>query len=245
MMENIDRYLEALTTCNITGATPKELRLNGHHRLEYEKEMGKMYDAFRLEMLSGSYTVPEFVSITRKIEEAKKQVVRFQKIVERTGADTPMFHPLYSLFGCYRRQVEKTAELVEGINIIKLTQAASVPQPVPVTKEVPPEKQPVATEETSPAPTTAPIPQKKERRSLNDKDTPHPGEYWGLKEMEAGEGISHATAVKIHKDPYYKPAFHDVSRGVRADIEKLHELARQRAMDKDKPIGKNPKRGKK
>ena len=240
MMENIDKYLDSLTKREITGKTPEELRLNGCRRMEYEKTMGEMFDAFRLDVLSGSYTVPEFIGITRKVEEAKKQAISFQRLVERTDTSSPMFRPLQAFCGYYRRQVEKTAELVESVNIMKLTQAASS-----TPKEKTPEKQPIATEETSPAPTTAPTPQKKERRSLNDKDTPHPGEYWGLKEMEAGEGISHATAVKIHKDPYYKPAFHDVSRGVRADIEKLHELARQRAMDKDKPIGTNPRRGKK
>ena len=46
------------------------------------------------------------------------------------------------------------------------------------------------------------------------------------------------------QDPYYKPAFRYVGRGVRVDVDKLHELERQKAIDKDKPIGKNPKRGK-
>ena len=245
MEEIISKYLDALTACVISGKTQKGLRLNGYRRTEYEKEMNDLYQAFRLAVLSGSYSVPEFISITRKVEEAKKQIVHFQKIVERTGTDTPLFRPLYSLFGTYRRQVEKTAELVEGINIVKLSQAASVPQPAPVAKETTPEKLPVVLEETSPAPTTAPVPEKKERRTLLDKSTPDPRYYLGLKEMEAGEHISHTTAVKIHKDPYFKPAFTEYGKIIRVNVDVLHELGRKKAMEKNKPIGTNPRRGKK
>ena len=244
-MENIDKYLNALTKRVITGNTPKELRLNGFRRLEYEKTMDEMFDAFRLEVLSGSYSVPEFVSITRKVEEAKKQVVSFQRIVERTESISPMFRPVLALFGCYRRQVEKTAELVETINVVKLTQAASVPLPAPAVKESVAESQPVSPEVATLTPATAPTPDKTERRNLNDKTTPHPREYVGFKEMCAGEHISHTTAVKISQDPYYKPAFRYVGRSVRVDVDKLHELERQKAIDKDKPIGANPRRGKK
>ena len=244
-MENIDKYLNALTKREITGKTPKELRLNGYRYGEYDKVMNEMYDAFRLEVLSGSYSVPEFIAITRKVEEAKKQVVSFKQIVDRTGTDTPMFRPLYALWGCYRRQVEKTAELVESINIMKLTQAASIPQPAPAVKETTPGNQPVVPEETPQTPTTTPTPEKEERRNLNDKNTPHPREYVGFQEMADGEHISRGTAIKMSQDPYYKPAFRYVGRGVRVDVDILHELERKKAIDKDKPIGANPRRGKK
>lgn len=245
MMENIDRYLEALTTCNITGATPKELRLNGHHRLEYEKEMGKMYEAFRLEMLSGLYTVPEFIGITRKVEEAKKQVISFQRLVERTDTSSPMFRPLQAFCGYYRRQVEKTAELVESVNIMKLTQAASVSQPALSVKESVPESQPKTPEETTATPTIAPAPEKVERRNLNDKNTSHPDEYWGYEEMMEGEGISRAKVAKIVKDPYFIPARRYVGKSLRVTISKLHELQQKQSAERHKPIGANPRRGKK
>lgn len=244
-MERIEKYLNALTVCEITGKTQKELRLNGYRHAEYEKVMNEMYETFRLALLSGSYSVPEFISITHKIEEAKKQVVRFSKIVEKTGKDTPLFRPLYTLFGYYRRQVEKAAGLVESVNIMKLAQAPFVPQAATVVKEVAPEVQP-STENEAPKETAPePMPEKKERRSLNDKDTAHPGEYWGFKEMEWGEGISHSTAIKISKDPYFQPAFRYVGRSVRVDVAKLHELQRKKAAEKNKPIGNNPRRNKK
>lgn len=245
MMENINKYLDSLTKREITGKTPEELRLNGCRRMEYEKTMGEMFDAFRLDVLSGLYTVPEFIGITRKVEEAKKQVISFQRLVERTDTSSPMFRPLQAFCGYYRRQVEKTAELVESVNIMKLTQAASVSQPALSVKESVPESQPKTPEETAPTPTIAPAPEKKERRTLLDKNTPDPRYYYGLKEMEAGERISHTTAVKIHKDPYFKPAFTEFGRIIRVDVDVLHELGRKKAMEKDKPIGANPRRGKK
>ena len=155
-----------------------------------------------------------------------------------------MFRPLYALFGVYKRQVEQTVELVESVNIMKLAQAASS-TPKEKTPEVQQVITPASPEETAPTPTIAPAPERVERRNLNDKNTPHPGEYVGLKEMEAGEHISHTTAVKMHRDPYYKPAFRDIGRSVRVDIEVLHELERKKAMEKDKPIGSNSRRGKK
>ena len=239
-MESVDKYLDALTTCKITGTTPKELRLNDLRRLEYEKEMDEMFQAFSVDLLAGSYSVQEFVSVTRKVEAAKQQVSRFERIVGRTESDSPMFRPIQSLFGTYKRQVEKTAELVSNVNIMKLAQAASS-----TAKQKTPEAEPVITPEDTPTPTIAPAPVKTERRNLNDTNTPHPREYVGFKEMEAGEHISHTTAVKMSQDPYYKSAFRYVGRGVRVDVDKLHELERQKAIDKDKPIGKNPKRGKK
>ena len=135
MMENINKYLDSLTKREITGKTPEELRLNGCRRMEYERTMGEMFDAFRLDVLSGLYTVPEFIGITRKVEEAKKQVISFQRLVERTDTSSPMFRPLQAFCGYYRRQVEKTAELVESVNIMKLTQAVSVSQPALSVKE--------------------------------------------------------------------------------------------------------------
>ena len=96
--------------------------------------MGEMYEGFRLEVLSGSYSIPEFIAITRKVEEAKKQVVSFQRIVERTETTSPMFRPIQALCGCYKRQVEKTAELVESVNILKLSQTNSF---VPAFQQVP------------------------------------------------------------------------------------------------------------
>ena len=42
---------------------------------------------------------------------------------------------------------------------------------------------------------------KQPRRNFNETNTSHPGEYWGYKEMEKGEGFAHSTAwniVKIH-----------------------------------------------
>lgn len=244
MMENIERYLNALTTCRITGATPKELRLNDQRRVEYDKEMTEMFKAFRDELLMGAYSVQDFIVITRRVEEAKKQRDRFRRIVEKTDSAAEVFHPLYALFGVYKRQVEQTVELVESVNIMKLAQAASS-TPKEKTPEVQQVISPISPEETAPTPTIAPAPEKVERRNLNDKNTPHPGEYVGLKEMEAGEHISHTTAVKMHKDPYYKPAFRDIGRSVRVDIEVLHELERKKAIEKDKPIGNNPRRGKK
>lgn len=244
-MENIEKYLNALTKREITGRTPKELRLNGYRRTEYEKVMNEMYEAFRMDVLTGRCSVPEFIAITRKVEEAKKQVASFQRIVERTEVSSPLFRPLQALCGYYRRQVEKTAELVEGINIMKLSQAASVPQPAPAVKESVVESPSVSPEDKTPTPTTAPTPEKEERKNLNDKNTPHPGEYVGFQEMADGEHISRSTAINMSKDPFYKPAFRYVGRGVRVDVEKLHELERQKAIDKDKPIGTNPRRGKK
>lgn len=85
----------------------------------------------------------------------------------------------------------------------------------------------------------------KTRRSLNDKNAPHPGEYWGFKELEEGEGISHSTACKLSKDPDLLPAFRYVGRSVRVDIAKLHELQRKKAAEKNKPISNNPRRNKK
>ena len=244
-MERIEKYLNALSVCKITGRTQKELRLNGYCHTEYEKVMNEMYEAFRVALLSGSYSLQDFISITKKIEEAKKQVVRFKKIVERTGTDNDLFRPLYALFGCYRRQVEKTAELVESVNIMKLAQAPFVPQVVPAVKEVAPEVKPSAEnevpEDTTPEPTT----EKMERRSFNDKNTSHPGEYWGFKEMEEGEGIAHSTACKISKDPDLQPAFRYVGRAIRVDIAKLHELQRKKTAEKNKPIGNNPRKHKK
>ena len=243
-MENTEKYLNALTKREITGRTPGELRLNGYRRTEYEKVMNEMYEAFRMDVLAGTYSVPEFIAITRKVEEAKKQVESFRRIVERTETSSPLFRPLQALCGYYRRQVEKTAELVEGINIMKLSQAASVPQPAPAEKETTPETLPVVPE-ASPTPTTAPTPEKKERRTLLDKSTPDPRYYFGLKEMEAGEHISHTTAVKIHNDPFFKPAFEEYGRIIRVNIDVLHELGRKKAAEKKKPIGANPRRGKK
>ena len=243
-MESIDRFLNALTKCKIMGTTPKELRLNDQRRVEYDNEMNEMFKAFRDELLMGGYSIQDFIGITRRVEEAKKQRDRFQRIVEKTDTTTEMFRPLYALFGVYKRHVEKTTELVEGVNIMKLTQAASSTTK-PKTPEVQPVSTPISPEETLPTPSPAPTPEKKERRNINDKNTPHPREYVGFKEMEAGEHISHTTAIKMSQDPYYKPAFRYVGRGVRVDVDKLHELERQKAIDKDKPIGKNPKRGKK
>lgn len=243
-MEQIYKYLDALTTCKITGATPKELRLNDHRRVEYDKEMTEMFNAFRDELLMGEYSVQDFIVITRRVEEAKKQRDRFQRIVGNTDPAAEMFRPLYALFGVYKRQVEQTVELVESVNIMKLAQAASS-TPKEKTPEVQQVVPPISPEETAPTPTIAPAPEIVERRNLNDKNTPHPGEYVGLKEMEAGEHISHTTAVKMHQDPYYEPAFRDIGRSVRVDIEVLHELERKKAKEKNKPIGSNPRRGKK
>lgn len=247
-MEKIDNYLNALTACEITGRTPKEMRLNGYRHLEYERAMGDMYEDFRLEILSGSHSVPYFVSITRRVEEARNQVVHFQKIVERTPTDSPMFRPLYRLFGYYRRQVEKTVELVESVNIMKLTQATSAQQAVPVAEEKVPEAQSPA-EHDAPAemasiPTPVSSQEKGARRCFNDKSTSHPGEYWGYKEMEKGEGISHSTAWAIVKNPYYSPAIRYVARNLRVDISILHELQQKAAAEKHKPIGVNPRRRK-
>lgn len=244
MMENIERYLDALTTCKITGATPKELRLNDQRRLEYDMNMDEMFKAFRDDLLMGGYSVQDFIGITRRVEEAKKQRDRFQRIVERTDTTTEMFRPIQALFGVYKRQVKQAVELVESVNIMKLTQAAS-PSTKPTNLEKPSVITPISTDEATSTPTIAPTLEKPERRNLNDKNTPHPKEYVGFKEMEAGEHISHTTAVKRSQDPYYKPAFRYIGRGVRVDVDKLHELERQKAIDKDKPIGKNPKRGKK
>jgi len=243
-MESIDKYINALTTCKITGATPKELRLNNKRRVEYDKEMEEMFKAFRDELLMGGYSVQDFIGITRRVEEAKKQRERFQRIVERTDTTTEMFRPIQALFGVYKHQVEQAVELVESVNIMKLSQAASSTTK-PKTLEEQPVSTPVSPEDTTPTPSPTPTPEKKERRNINDKNTPHPREYVGFKEMEAGEHISHTTAVKRSQDPYYKPAFRYIGRGVRVDVDKLHELERQKAIDKDKPIGKNPKRGKK
>lgn len=243
-MENIERYLEALTTCKITGATSKELRLNDQRWWEYDKNMAEMFKAFRDELLIGGYSVQDFVSITRRVEEAKKQMGNFRRIVERTEITTEVFHPLCKFFGVYKKHVEQAAELVETINIMKLTQSASSTTK-PKTLEEPPVSTPVSPEDATPTPSPTPTPEKKERRNINDKNTPHPREYVGFKEMEAGEHISHTTAVKMSQDPYYKSAFRYVGRGVRVDVDRLHELERQKAIDKDKPIGKNPKRGKK
>ena len=248
-MERIDNYLNALTACEITGRTPKELRLNGYRHIEYEKAMGDMYEDFRLDVLSGSYSVSQFVSIIQRVEEAKNNVIRFQKIVEKTPTDTPMFRPLYRLFGYYRRQVEKTAELVESVNIMKLSQATFAPQAVPVAKDKAPEVQ-SSTEHEAPAeivsiPTPVSSQKKGARRCFNDNSTSHPGEYWGFNEMEEGEGISHSTACKLSKDPDLLPAFRYVGRSVRVDIAKLHELQRKKAAEKKKPISNNPRRNKK
>lgn len=87
--------------------------------------------------------------------------------------------------------------------------------------------------------------EKRPRRSFNDKNTSHPGEYWGFKEMEKGEGIAHSTACKLAKDPDLLPAFRYVGRNIRVDIAKLHELQRKKAAEKQKPIGSNPRRQKK
>ena len=243
-MESIDKYINALTTCKITGATPKELRLNNKRRVEYDKEMAEMFKAFRDELLMGGYSVQDFIGITRRVEEAKKQRDRFLRIVEKTDTATEMFRPLYEMYGVYKRQVERAVELVESVNIMKLSQASSS-STKPKTLEEQPVSTPVSPEDATPTPSPTPTPEKKERRNINDKNTPHPREYVGFKEMEAGEHISHTTAVKMSQDPYYKSAFRYVGRGVRVDVDKLHELERQKAIDKDKPLGKNPKRGKK
>ena len=50
-MENSERYLNALIQRVITGRTPKELRLNGFKRTEYEREMGEMYEELLMEVI--------------------------------------------------------------------------------------------------------------------------------------------------------------------------------------------------
>ena len=125
-MENIDAYLDALGCCKITFNTEKKLRLNGYRRIEYEKEMERLFQAFRLDLLSLPYSVADFVAISRKVEEAKKQVNDFARIVERTDSQSQLFRPLQSLYGTYRRQVAKTAELVESVNIMKLSQSPTI-----------------------------------------------------------------------------------------------------------------------
>ena len=252
-MENSERYLNALIQRVITGRTPKELRLNGFKRTEYEREMGEMYEGFRLEVLSGSYSIPEFIAITRKVEEAKKQVVSFQRIVERTETTSPMFRPIQALCGCYKRQVEKTAELVESVNILKLSQTnsfAAVFQQVPtpqVSTSDGDTQSIVPAEEIQVEPIEKPeeAEPKQPRRNFNETNTSHPGEYWGYKEMEKGEGIAHSTAWNIVKNPYYLPAIRFVGRNLRVNIAKLHELQQKAAAEKHKPIGDHPKRTRK
>lgn len=44
----------------------------------------------------------------------------------------------------------------------------------------------------------------------------------------------------VSQDPYYKSAFRYVGRGVRVDVDKLHELERQRATLKPGPQERAP-----
>ena len=242
-MEIIDKYLDALIEREISGRTPKELRLNGFRWPEYEREMGERYEAFRIDLLAGT-SVADFVAIKRKVDEAKRQEAGFRLLVGKTDTKSPIFRPLQSLYAAYKRQVEKTAELVESVNIMKLSQSAPVPQQVPMPEAIITETQPKSPEESVSAPIPTPTADKEQRRSFNDAGTSHPGEYWGYKEMEKGEGIAHSTAWNIVKNPYYAPAIRFVGRNLRVDIAKLHALQQKAAAERPLPIGANPRRGK-
>lgn len=250
-MENIERYLNALIQRVITGRTPKELRLNGFKRTEYERVMGEMYEAFRLELLAETYSVAYFAAITQKVDEAERQEAGFRLLVGKTDAKSPMFRPLQSLYGAYKRQVEKTAELVKSVNILKLSQTNSfgpIIQQVPtpqVSKNEEPSKLPAEEIQDEPFEKSKEAEPKQPRRNFNNTNTSHPDEYWGFKEMEEGEGISHSTACKLSKDPDLSPAFRYVGRAVRVNIAILHDLQRKKTAKKNKPIGDHPKRTKK
>ncbi len=249
-MESINRYLDAITKCELSGDSSETYCLNGLSPAEYDTTMEDLYLAFKVELLGTSFSVPEFIAITRKIEYAKKHVEDIRKEVsKKTNDNIVKGYSAITLFRSYSKFVDKTAELVENINIMKLAQAATPPQNSSIViKDV--QSEPSANdssnqEERASLPTSAPDSEKEERRSFNDKAASHPGEYWGYKELEAGEGISHATAWKIVNDSYYLPAIRFVGRNLRVDIDILHSLQKQRTADRKKPIGNRPQRKKK
>ncbi len=241
----IETYLEELTKCRISTdekavPTSNALLINGQSLTEYRVEMDAKYDEYRIALLTSvnSLQAPDFVKMSKMLEKCNDNIRNLE--VGCAIGKTPF---LRMVLDDYQQLVRKSAALIEDVKLYMLSHPVAPsnspeePQPQ-MQQEAIQEKE---IEEETPVEEEVKVP----RRSFNDKKTSHPGEYWGFKEMEKGEGISHSTACKISKDPDLQPAFRYVGRAVRVDIAKLHELQRKKTAEKKKPIGNNPRKHKK
>lgn len=250
MTENIDKYLDALTNCNLSGDSFTTYRLNGLSMIDYDNTMEELYLAFKFDVLASAFSVPEFIAITRRVDEAKKRLESVRKEIEKImEGNVAAGFPAVKLLRSYMKWVEKTAELVENVNIMKLAQATPAHTTPATEKEATPEVKPSAESEPSTdlvsTPSSAPTEEQEVRRNISDKRISHPGEYWGYEEMMKGEGISRASVAKTVKDPYFLPARRYVAGNLRVNIAKLHELQQKQSEERHKPIGDHPRRGKK
>lgn len=247
MDKTIETYLAELVKCDVSQANnpdvPNNIRINGKSTTEYTEEMNSLYNDFRASLLasSASLQVADLAKIEQVFKVCQANIVRLEKM--RFVNAIPFIG--FALED-YKRQVERCTAIFEEVKLFKIanTSVSSInasAEPIP---EVQPESdiQPDPKKEIDiPVENEA----KEPRRSFNDKGTSHPGEYWGFKEMEEGEGISHSTACKISKDPALQSAFRYVGRALRVDIAKLHELQRRKAAEKNKAISNNPRKNKK
>ena len=242
MDKKIETYLEELTKCRISTdekAVPNDaVLINGQTLHEYNEDMAAKYDEYRIALLTSvnSLQAPDFVKMSKMLEKCNNNIRDLE-----VGCALGKTHFLRMVLDDYTKLVKKSASLIEDVKLFMLAH--------PVAPSISPEEpqqlqQEAITEEKK---EEVPIEEeiKEPRRSFNDKNTSHPGEYWGFKEMEQGEGISHSTACKISKDPDLQSAFRYVGRAIRVDIAKLHELQRKKTAEKNKPIGKNPRNNKK
>ena len=247
MDKNIETYLEELTKCDVSQANnpdvPNCVRINGKSTMEYTEEMNSLFNDFHASLLasSASLQIADFAKIEQVFKVCQANIVRLEKM--RFANAIPFIG--YALED-YKRQVERCSAFIEEVKMFKIAHISG--PAISINAEPIPEVQPESAIQPEPKKEEE-VPDENEakepRRSFNDKGTSHPGEYWGFKEMEEGEGIAHSTACKISKDPDLQPAFRYVGRAIRVDIAKLHELQRKKTAEKNKPIGNNPRKHKK
>lgn len=246
MENNVETYLTELAKCEISrnntpGSPYDGLQLNGMFLHDYSTTMDALYDAFRVSLCAsvGSLQIADFAKISKVLDVCSKNVRQLE--VGCAVGKTPF---LRAALDDYTRQVERCSALVEDVKLFKLGQGQAS-SPVVITK--PDTASPVQPDEemqVEPVEDPRKAEPKQPRRNFNETNTSHPGEYWGYKEMEKGEGIAHSTAWNIVKNPYYLPAIRFVGRNLRVNIAKLHELQQKAAAEKHKPIGDHPKRKK-
>lgn len=240
MESNVETYLTELCKCDIS--YNDSMRLNGKTLNDYNLAMDALYDAFRVSLCSSvaSLQIADFAKISKMLDVCNQNIRRLE--VGCAVGKTPF---LRLALEDYTRQVSRCAALVEDVKLFKLGQAQASSSIVVAKPEI---ASPVQAEEEHQAEAVE-MPDedepKKPRRTFNDTNSSHPGEYWGYDEMQKGEGIAHSTAWKIVKNPYFSPAIRFVGRNLRVDIAKLHELQQKAAAEKHKPIGDHPRRGKK
>ena len=211
MDKKIETYLEELTKCRISTdekAVPNDaVLINGQTLHEYNEDMAAKYDEYRIALLTSvnSLQAPDFVKMSKMLEKCNNNIRDLE-----VGCALGKTHFLRMVLDDYTKLVKKSASLIEDVKLFMLAHhvapSISPEEPQQLQQEA------ITEEKKEEVPIEEEI--KEPRRSFNDKNTSHPGEYWGFKEMEQGEAPqSHAACPRLRAEVWRENLFRRILRG--------------------------------